>query len=554
MLTPLSEFFWAYFPHDVIFTVRSSNVRYFFPVIYCILGLIMLFLCYFILRKRVLKKYSVYILLCVNIFFLVSYIYKHHYFSRIDEKQIPYSIITNKSHYFYKKTAKHFFVKNQTNTIINDEERAKLFPHKIFFDKEYPLLSITNYEDLLSSYFYPAAENPNIVIIIVEGLGERFMEKYRGIDLMPFLSGLAEQSLYWKNFVTTAERSFGVLSSVLSSAPYGEKGFVFLENDTTSLSLTNLLSAHGYYSTFFYGQPDWFHNSGPYLRRNKINRIEHAYTYPEKYSKIMVGDYFWGYNDKDLISYMLEVIDSLPQTSRLDIVYTGSMHSPFIISQPELYAARLQKLMAENVSDEKDLAFLNQYATYFETILFTDDAIKNLFSGYKQHAHYENTIFIITGDHGMSEIPNENVFTQYNTPLIIYSPRLKKPEIFLSINSHLDITPSVLTFLQTQHHIPMPKTNAFIGKSLDTCKSFRCLQPVVFMNDDRQIESILYDKYFIINNNLYQLNEKAVPCAISNDGLKKEMLTLLQNFIAINNFVYLNNRLVPIDVYVQEIQ
>jgi len=554
MLSPLSEFFWAYLSQELIFTIGSSNINYFFPVIGSISGLFILFLCYWFFRKITAKKIVVYALLCLYFLLILGYIFVYNYFSKVDEKQIPHSIIKNKSHYFYKNTAKYFLTENQKDTLINFEDRAKLFPHKIFFDKEYPLLSITNYEDVLTPYFQPANSKPNIVIIIVEGLGERFMGKYRGIELMPFLTGLSEKSLYWKNGIASSERSFGALSSILASAPYGEKGFVFQYQDTTSLSLMNLLAQHGYFSAFFYGQPGWFHDSEPYLRRNNTNLIEHAYTFPEKYFKIMVGDYFWGLDDNDLITRTLEVTDSLPQTSRMDIIYTGSMHSPFIISQPEHYANRLKKLITENLSDAKDIAFFNQYKNYFETILFTDDALRKLFAGYSQRPAYENTIFIITGDHTMSEIPLENVIAQYHTPLIIYSPRLKKPEIFLSVNSHLDIVPSLLAFLQTQHHIPMPKTNAFIGKSLDTCKSFRCLQPIFMMNGERKIEPVIYDKYLIINGILYELNEQLIPNSISNDDIKKYIQNLTRNFIALNNYTWINNRLVPVEVYRKEVR
>jgi uncharacterized sulfatase len=316
----------------------------------------------------------------------------------------------------------------------------------------------------------------------------------------------------------------------------------------------DLLAPYGYFSAFYYGQPGWFHNTESYLRRNSTNRIEHAYTFPEKYPKIMVGDYFWGFNDKDLVARMLEVIDSLPQSSRMDILYTGSMHSPFIISQPEIYAFRLKKLVSENVSNTKDIAFFNQYKTYFETILFADDALRDLFSEYRQRPNYENTIFIITGDHTMSEIPLENLLDQYRTPLLIYSPRLKKAEIFMSINSHLDIAPTLLAFLQTQRNIQMPKSNAFIGKSLDTCKEFRCLQPILMMNGEREIEPIIFDKYLIINDHLYELDEQLVPNPISNDEIKNYMRNLTKNFIALNNYTWIDNRLVPLEVYRREVR
>ena len=548
MLSPLSEFFWIYFPRELFFTIRSANVNYLFPIICCVFALIILFLCYKFLRKIQTKKMVVYCLLIINSFFLLSNIYTYVYFGRIDESQRPYSIMKNKSQYFYKKTAKYFLMGNKTDTLINYNERAELFPNKIFVNKEYPLLSISNYEDVLSSYFYPSNQNPNIVIIIVEGLGERFMGRYKGMELMPFLNSIAAKSLYWKNVFSTSERSYGALSSILASAPYGERGFSFVYEDTTSLSIINLLGEHGYYSTFFYGQPDWFDDAGPYLRRNSINRIEHAYTYTEKYHKIMVDDYFWGYHDKDLVGYLLEVLDSLPPTSRIDIINTGSMHPPFIISEPEKYAAHLQDLIAKNVSDKKDIAFINQYHNYFETIPFTDDALKTLFTGYEKRPNYENTIFIITGDHNMNNIPIEDALDQYHVPLLIFSPRLKKPEIFLSINSHLDIVPTLLSFLQTQHNINMPKLNAFIGKSLDTCKDFRCIQPIPLMNVGRDIEMV-YDNYVTFNNQLYQLNENLGATLITNDSLKKSIQKLSKNFIALNNYTYINNRLVPLEVY-----
>jgi hypothetical protein len=49
--------------------------------------------------------------------------------------------------------------------------------------------------------------------------------------------------------------------------------------------------------------------------------------FPEKYSKIIVGDYFWGHHDQNLVQYALDIIkDSLPDAPRLDIFFTGSAH------------------------------------------------------------------------------------------------------------------------------------------------------------------------------------------------------------------------------------
>ena len=49
-----------------------------------------------------------------NLFFLIL--------TKVDEKQIPHSIIKNKSHYFYKKTAKFFLIGSRKDTLINYED------------------------------------------------------------------------------------------------------------------------------------------------------------------------------------------------------------------------------------------------------------------------------------------------------------------------------------------------------------------------------------------------------------------------------------------------
>jgi lipoteichoic acid synthase len=80
---------------------------------------------------------------------------------------------------------------------------------------DYPLLKpFQDLKDVLSPFFNIQAEKPNIVIIIVEGLGGEFVGKntYRGFT--PFLDSLITKSLYWENFVSNAGRTFGVLPSL----------------------------------------------------------------------------------------------------------------------------------------------------------------------------------------------------------------------------------------------------------------------------------------------------------------------------------------------------
>ena len=539
---------------EVFFTVRTVETNYFAFGAIVVAAIAVEVIAWKLLRKcnfRAPFYYAICIFSALAIFFNILI---NNYFDKTEKGFRPYSLRINKSHYFYHSVAS-ILQKPYANhdESINLPGRDALFPGKQFVSDDYPLLSKTDYQDILTPFFDSTshAQLPNIVVIIVEGLGSRFLPDFHGLKVMPFLDSLTGKSLYWDKALTVGERSFSVVPSLLASAPYGKRGFTFENDNLLSLSLVNMLSKYGYYSTFFYGQPKWFHNKGPYLYRNGTDKFVDCWQFPEKYSRIMVGDYFWGHHDRDLVQYALEVInDTLPESPRLDMYFTGSTHQPFIIDNEEFYDQRLDHLIRQSGLEKQEETFIRTYRKYVRSLLFFDDALRILFAGYRQHASYQNTIFIITGDHPMSEIPIESSYKRYRTPIIVYSPLLKQSRTFHSVNSHLDIAPTLLAFLHQNYNIQLPDNNAFIGKILDTVTYFRNIQPVVFMNDSRLIMDIFYENYFFSNEKiLYKVYENDATERIEDDSLKNKMLAMLQNFKALNAYSCANNRLIPDTVY-----
>ena len=59
-------------------------------------------------------------------------------------------------------------------------------------------------------------------------------------------------------------------------------------------------------------------------------------------------------------------------------------------------------------------------------MLYADASLKRLFERYRKRTDYDNTIFVITGDHRIPEIPLSTKIDRYHVPLIIYSPLLQK--------------------------------------------------------------------------------------------------------------------------------
>jgi len=551
---PLGGILMGHTMKEIFFTVRSVATNYFVFGAIVVSAIALMVVTWKVLKRyrfRALFYYAVCIFSALAIFFNTLI---NNHFNKIERDFQPYSIRINKSDYFYRSIIS-FIQKPYSHTLesINLSGRHELFPEKQFVLDDYPLLSETDYRDVLGAFFDSTSHTqlPNIVMIIVEGLGSRFLPDFHGLRLMPFLDSLSGESLYWDKALTVGERSFSVVPASLASAPYGKSNFARENDNLLSLSLVNMLSKYGYYSVFFYGQPEWFHNKGPYLYRNGLNKFIDCWQFPEKYTRIMFGDYFWGHHDQDLVQYALEVInDSLPEYPRLDIYFTGSMHQPFVMSQEEFYDQRLNNLIRQADLGKQEEKFIRTYWKYVRSVLFSDDALRILFAGYKQHPSFQNTIFIITGDHPMSEIPVENTYQRYRTPIILYSPMLKQSKTFHSVNSHLDIAPTLLAFLHQNYKIQLPHHNAFIGKIMDTATRFRNIQPVVFMNGSRIITDIFYDKYFLSNaKTLFKIHENDAIERIEDDNLKEKIQAMLHNFKALNMYCCTNNRLIPDTLY-----
>src|SRR5690606_24887010 len=69
----------------------------------------------------------------------------------------------------------------------------------------YPFLRKEDTKDFLGNYLAASESTPNLVILIVEGLGHAYSSSngYIG-NFTPFLNSLKEKSLYWENCLSSS--------------------------------------------------------------------------------------------------------------------------------------------------------------------------------------------------------------------------------------------------------------------------------------------------------------------------------------------------------------
>ena len=151
-----------------------------------------------------------------------------------------------------------------------------------------------------------------------------------------------------------------------------------------------------------------------------------------------------------------------------------------------------------------------KYDHQYASILYADDAIKSFINNYSTRPGFKNTIFLITGDHRMPEIPMATKIDRYHVPLIIYSPLLKRAQKFESVSSHTDVAPTLLAYLQNNFNLRAPSLVSWVGSGIDTAHDFRNIHATAL----KQTKSNLID--FIMGG--YHLNEETVFKLMKNMG------------------------------------
>jgi len=506
-----------------------------------------------LIRKMEVKKYILFVFIGISLLSL-SFIQFSNPSQSSFKQTSAYYLVCNKFIYWINDSYNYFNTANRFDASkLNDKELEKEItfyrqnqPFE-FTDAAYPLLHKNKGNDVLGSFFNLNTKPPNIVILVVEGLSRDFSgdNAYAG-SFTPFLDSLSKTSLVWDNFLSTAPGTFAAHPAISGSLPYGKQGFSLINVMPDHLSLIKILRANGYHANFMIGFNPDFDNMGGYIRMQGTDFV--LSKYGAKYKEMGIGSEGWsmGYPDDALFSRSFEVLDSLQKFPYLNIYHTATTHMPYLFAQKTQYDHLFDKKLKTLSVSASIKKTLKDCKDVLVTYMFSDDCIKQFFADYAKRPEYKNTIFVITGDHHIGSFPSTCSIDDYHVPLIIYSPMLKGPKKFLSVNSHNNLAPTLTSFLSSNYHFSYnPKEVSWMADVMDTCTSFRNIQSMPFMAWSREIYDYIYKDYMLSGDQLYKLTPNLLQEPCTNDSVKKHIARLLENFKIINSYVCDNNKVFP---------
>ncbi len=548
---PLGAELFGYSKEEINQTIGASGAL---SVLNILLAAVLIFVTIFLVRKCKVVNYPIWI------FILMAFISTFTYFfpQISNAKEIAY-----KSEFeYYTSVNKIAYFKIQAKTYFNKESDQVFDGYYYdddytegsikYVDPNFPFLHLDSTSDVLGPFFNKSKVSPNVVIIIVESLGTSYSGPFAELEsFTPFLDSISKLGLYWPNFLSTGGRTFAALPSILGSLPYAQQGFLELGNKMPNhQSLMRILKANGYSTAFYHGGNSEFDFMNEFLQKQEIDVLVDQSKFSSEFSTMPknAGGFTWGYGDLELFKQYFKY-NFKTNKPRLEVFLTLSNHNPFKINgQLKYYQLFENKLNQLGMNESRKQEYRAKKDIY-SCILYSDDAVRFFINEYKKRSDYSNTIFIITGDHRMPELPLQSTIDRFRVPMIVYSPLLKHAQTFQSVSSHLDMTPTLLAYLSANYSIKKPSLASWIGTGIDTNHSFRNTHIYPLMrNKNELIDFIDYSNY-TVNNRTFRIVDGLKIENHDDATAQKISKAKFEDYLRRNSKAIKNNALIPDSIF-----
>ncbi|MGN0902696.1 MAG: LTA synthase family protein, partial [Succinivibrio sp.] len=277
----------------------------------------------------------------------------------------------------------------------------------------------------------------NVVVILMESFGARYVESLGGDPIAPNLEKLKNEGWWFERMYATGHRSVRGIEAVTASyVPGPLPSQVKLNHKNPFTTISEIYQQLGYDTSFIYGGESHFDNMRSYFFNNGVNKIIEQKNY--KNPKFVAS---WGVSDEDLFekanAYFKEQNSS--GTPFCSVVFTSSFHDPFDIPDGKV------NIDGVKTADPKRLTAA-KYADY---------ALGKFFEMAKNEEYYSNTVFLIIADHD-SRVKGIDAFplTNFSIPALIISPDLK-PKKDNRVVSQIDMLPTLLSVTGVSGDLPL---------------------------------------------------------------------------------------------------
>lgn len=327
------------------------------------------------------------------------------------------------------KSSSIFAFDNTVNVLNNYDKFSKVTKPKTI-DSSCPI------NQVITPKVTPSQKR-NVVIIIEESFGARYVQSLSGDPIAPELEKLKNEGWWFERLYATGHRSVRGLEAITASYPPSPLASqVKLEHREELTTISSIYKRLGYKTSFIYGGESHFDSMRSYFLNNGVEEIieQKDYKDPEFVAS-------WGVSDEDLFKKANEKFVKLSNNNQpfCSVVFSSSFHDPFDIPQGKVNIDGVK-------TDDPRRLTAAKYADY---------ALGKFFEQAKKEDYYKNTVFLVIADHD-SRVRGIGAFplTNYSIPALIISTDIT-PRVDKRIVSQIDMLPTLLSLTGVSGEFPL---------------------------------------------------------------------------------------------------
>ncbi|WCD78050.1 LTA synthase family protein [Pseudomonas sp. TUM22785] len=287
---------------------------------------------------------------------------------------------------------------------------------------------------------------PNVVFVMLESLGTSAVGAYGNpLNPTPNLDRLANQSWFFKHFYVPVTGTAKTVWASITGVPDVSRQETATRNPLITRQHTLINAFDGYEKLYMIGGNAGWANINALIHQS----IDDVRLVEERHWRSPRVD-VWGISDLDFFKESDAILRALPK-DRPFFAYlqTSGNHRPFTIPRDN------DGFQAEQRPLEEVQRHGSRSLEQYNAVRLLDFNIGRLFELAKAGGYYENTLFVLFGDHNtrISQIPHmppafEQLGLESNhVPMMIHAPGLLAPRTFDEAVGLADLLPTVAGLL-----------------------------------------------------------------------------------------------------------
>ena len=226
-----------------------------------------------IIESSILSLFFIPIGFIVLIFCFQLLARRMNWVGRFLEKLFPFVIVLFVMVFGMLFTSKKPINQNKFQYLMTDMGLSFIDYNTYQGDKDYPLLRRAIKDSTFAGHFKLTKGNPNIVVIMVQGLGDGFIGKNASFKpFTPYLNKLSQHSLFWENHLTNSLDFKGAMTSLLgsiTSLDNADKPQKQINRNT----LLSVLKEKGYKTAYYYGGNNALSGMDKFLFQDRVDLV-----------------------------------------------------------------------------------------------------------------------------------------------------------------------------------------------------------------------------------------------------------------------------------------